>query len=236
MEIITLNTNIYKEKDVILKAVTIEGESSFLVKGMMSNKSVNLPLNNPLVIADVELNEGQYKYPLIKKSKIIHSPYHLNDDLHNMLIINAINEITNRLMQDEDYFDIYPLLNEAIIDLEKKNIDSSSVLLIYLANVLRIIGFDFEINHCIACNSKKNIKAFSFNEGGYICKDCLMNFHVDNLSNEAMMVIRNMFLSTSLKPLNYLNDDVLKEILKAINNFLSDAMGTPLKTLDLLIE
>ena len=74
MEIITLRITNYKEKDGIVEAISADGMMSFLCRGIFDPKSKNALLNNPLTVADAEISEGKYKYPVIKSSMLIDSP------------------------------------------------------------------------------------------------------------------------------------------------------------------
>ena len=101
MEIIVLKNTNYKEKDAIIEGLSEEGTKSFLVKGLLSPKCSNIVLATNLIIADIELQEGKYKHPIIKKSQVMVTPYHLNDDIDILNCLNLIDEITLNLIPAE---------------------------------------------------------------------------------------------------------------------------------------
>ena len=74
MKIIVLSITQYKEKDGIIDAISEQGSITFLAKGIMDPKNKNSAINNALVIADIELNEGNYKYPVLKTASITFTP------------------------------------------------------------------------------------------------------------------------------------------------------------------
>ena len=64
MKLIILSKKDYKEKDSIITGINDEELITFSVKGLSSPKSKNAILANPLIIADVNMKEGNYKYPI----------------------------------------------------------------------------------------------------------------------------------------------------------------------------
>ena len=68
MKIIVISVTQYKEKDGIINAISHEGVTSFLARGILDPKNKFAPLNNYLTIADVELTESNAKYPSLKNT------------------------------------------------------------------------------------------------------------------------------------------------------------------------
>ena len=66
MKIIVISITQYKEKDGIINAISEEGAITFLARGIFDPKNKNAGINNNLVIADIELSEGNFKYPTLK--------------------------------------------------------------------------------------------------------------------------------------------------------------------------
>ena len=233
MEIIVLKNTPYKEKDAIIDALTSEGAKSFLVRGLLSPKSSNIVLSNPLVIADVEVAEGKYKHPVIKKSQVIHSPYHLDDNLRFYSVTQLIGEITLNLLQEEERGSIYEDLKRAIVALKDQPSITSSILLIYFMRVIKQAGYSFEAQHCVNCMSKKDIVTFSFSDGGFICKNCLTEGITSRLSKDAMLSIRKAIIASDYKEIVELSDDALKELLNELKTFVFDYLGVKITSIDL---
>ena len=74
MKIIILTINPYKEKDAVVTAISEEETITFLAKGIKDPKNQNFSLNNALSIADIELMDGDFKYPILKSSKQLFTP------------------------------------------------------------------------------------------------------------------------------------------------------------------
>ncbi len=234
MEIITLRITTYKEKDGIVEAISPNGVISLLCRGIFDPKSKNALLNNPLTIADVELSEGKYKYPVIKASMLLNSPINPRADLKYMGVLMLISEATNFLLSDEEKPIIYDYLKRTIEDL-KSGTNPYKIAISYLANVLKISGYDFGVNECVLCGSKKGIVAFSFNDGGFICEKCYTS-DIPRLFNKAQMfALRESFLSpnTSISHTE-ISDEELVFILHKFKEFIHDSYGYTLKALDLI--
>ena len=95
MKIITLSITPYKEKDAIINAISEEGEISFLARGALNINNKNSALKNQLVIADIELSEGNYKYPVLKSSSIIEAPMKINNDYYYLACLLIPNHRSN---------------------------------------------------------------------------------------------------------------------------------------------
>lgn len=235
MEIIVLKTTNYKEKDSILEGLSEDGTHSFLVRGLLTPKCSNIILANNLILADIEIQEGKYKHPIVKKSKLIASPYHIENQLDAMSALSLINEITLHLLQEDERAALFPWLKSAIIYFQNESIDPLSIALTYFMKVIKESGYSFEVNQCVRCGAKKNIVAFSFTDGGFICKSCLTDEISRNLSNEAMLAIRKAVNLNEYKDIEGLTHDIFNEILRELKVFILDYLGVRLTSTDLFI-
>ena len=233
MEIIVLKVTAYKEKDGIIDAISEDGEMSFLVRGVFDPKSKNAFINNPLTIADVDFSEGKYKYPVIKSSMLIESPIIPHSDLRYMGTLMMINEVTNFLLSEDEKPAIYSQLKKTIIDL-KTGINPLRILISYLANILKISGYDFDVQGCVFCGNRKNIVTFSFPDGGFICGDCYTPDIPKVFNKNQMLAIREAFLTKNTSISQDINDDELLFVLSEFCNFIHDAYGYKIKSLDLI--
>lgn len=234
MEIITLKITNYKEKDGIIEAISPDGVISLLCRGIFDPKSKNAILNNPLTIADIETSSGKYKYPVISGSMLITSPINPRADLKYMATVMLINEATNFLLGEEEKGLIYSYLKATIEDL-KNGTNPYKIAISYLSKVLKISGYDFGVNECVMCGSKKNIVTFSFNDGGFICGNCYTPDIPKLFNKTQMFALREAFLSenTSLCHTE-ISDEELVFLLHKFKEFIHDSYGYHLKALDLI--
>ena len=236
MEIIILKINQYKEKDGIIDAISKEGKHTFLVRSLFDPKSKNAGLNNPLTIAEVELanNNGRYPYDVISSSIVLFTPVILQTNLLHMASIMLINEVTNFLLSDEEKPEMFVDLSETIHEI-KKNENPLKVVVPYLAKILKISGYDFEVSECITCGSKKNIVTFSFNDGGFICGNCYTPEIPCEFNRQQMLTIREAFLTSGPAITNSeISDDELMFIIDKFFEFILDSYGYRVKSFDLL--
>ena len=236
MKIIVLTINPYKEKDAIVSAISSEGFLTFLARGIKDPKSKNMTLNNPLSIADIELMDGDFKYPILKGSKPLFTPLRVDMNSKYLGTLLLMNEIMVHLFPDEEKHNMFPYLEEALFKLKETD-DWLMTLLIFMANAMRVGGFELEVNRCVLCGQKKKILAFSFIEGGFICEDCIHEDIPRDLSKEQMILLRAIFNSRDYHLLSssYNKKDGLVLLEKFID-FMQEAFGYRFNNLRLIID
>ncbi len=234
MRVVIISITPYKEKDGIVNAISVDETITFLVRGLLGPNSKNSALNTNLVIADIELQEGNYKYPVLKSSTVISSPIKLTNDYYYLGSLMVINEATKNLLQDEEKTLIFGDLINTIETLKTRN-DPWMPLLIYLAKIFKISGYEFEVNKCVFCGSKKDIKTFSFSDGGFVCSSCLNEDTERDFSKEQMLLLRTVFnADNSNVESPYCTKANALFILNKFVTFISDSYGFTLKTTALL--
>ena len=234
MKVIVLKITNYKEKDGIIDVISENEKMSFLARSIFDPKSKTASLNNVLTVADIELSDGNYKYPFIKSNKVITTPINPHSDLKYMSVIMGMVEIINVLLNEEEQIKMYSHLLQTINYL-KEGRDPYSLFLIFLAKALSISGYDFEVNSCINCGSKKDIVSFSFEDGGFLCRNCCPDDAPRYFSKEQMLFIRYSFLNKDLNlPIEEINNDDAIVIIHKFFEFIYDSFGVKLKSNDLI--
>lgn len=236
MKIVIISITQYKEKDAIIDAIYEEGEMTFLAKGVLSPKNKNASINNLFSIADVELQEGNYKFPILKNTSLILNPLKTNNDISYLSSLMLIGEATKVLLQEEEKARIFPSLVEAITTLKEKD-SHLFITLIYLAKVLKESGYEFEVNRCVFCGAKNNIRTFSFKDGGFVCNDCLVETTEMGLTKDQMFLLRAVFNAIDFNASfeGYKDEDAMV-ILNKLFEFIQDSYGVKLKSQKLLIK
>lgn len=233
MKIVVISITQYKEKDGIINAVSETGSLSFLARGILDPKNKNSAINNNLVIADVELSEGKSKYPTLKNCTILATPIQAKTDLEHMASIMLIAEATKSLIQDEEKGLIYQSLIDALESL-KTNEEPWMTLLVYFARIFKATGYEFEVNQCVFCGSKKDIITFSFADGGFVCSNCVEPNTEKDLSNEEMLLLRSAFNARDFSPSKYCTKENALRVLDKFFIFISDSYGITLKNAALI--
>ena len=229
MKVVVLSITPYKEKDAIIDAVNEQGEMTFLAKGILDPKNKNSALNNLLVVADIELNEGNYKYPVLKSASIVENPMKVTNDYYYLCSLMLMAEVTKTLVQDDEKERIFNSLMSAVISI--KTAESPwAILLAYFAKVFKETGYEFEVNHCVFCGSKQGIVTFSFNDGGFICKNCFEQDMEKDLNNEQMLIIRSAFLVNDMAQATFaVSKENALVVLNKFFEFIKDSYGVSLK-------
>lgn len=236
MKIIVLSISSYKEKDAVISAISEDQFVTFLARGINNPKSKNIAINNPLTIADIELMDGSFKYPVLKSSKQLFTPMRIDMDSKYLGSLLFINEVVNYLFPDEDKPKMFKTVEDSVTAL-KKSKDWLMVLLLFMAQVIRLGGFELEVNQCVNCGSKKNIVAFSFDEGGFICQNCFDESLGRDLNKDQMILLRKVCNARDMHLLDsgYNHEEALFLFEKFIH-FMEEAFGYHFKNLRLLLD
>ena len=234
MKVVVISITPYKEKDGIINAISEEGALTFSARGIFDPKNKNAAINNSLVIADIELTEGKSKYQTLKTCSIIDTPMTVNSNLEQLSAIMLIAEATKSLIQDEEKASIYQSLLDVIASLKTAKEPWMS-LLIYFARIFKATGYEFEVNQCVFCGSKKDIITFSFVDGGFVCRNCLDESTEKDLTNDQMLLLRSAFNAKDFSlESKYCNKDNALLVLNKFFEFIYDSYGVRLKSASLL--
>lgn len=242
MKIIVLNTTVYKEKDLIVNAITENGElNSFKARGALNNTSSYSFLNTPLVEAEVEYVENsRYIHQILKEATLINTPLTNDMDLNKMTAYSLLLQVLNSMIQDEDKGRLY-LDVKNYIKMVKEKDDLNYTELIFLAKAIKISGNAPEVGRCVLCGSRSHIVAFNFVEGGFLCRNCLTPDVNPDLTPEQMLLIRYLFLANNYDDLEKVDNlKVTKEDIKAMfvkfKEYIDDGVGVRLDAIDNIIK
>ena len=238
MKVIILSHTNYKENDLICNAISETDYFSFKAFRAQDNKTDSVWLNNVMTIADIELSDRRYKYPTLKEARMISCPLTKTDSLEYMFAIGALTEVANYLLQDDEKHFLFKDLEGAINALENDK-DIHMVLLILLAKAISLAGAELEVNQCVFCGSIHEIVAFSFPDGGFVCRNCLDDSSaIANLTPNQMKLIRYAFKAPDYSCVG--SDRFTKEdkivILKCFKEYINDGLGANIKSIDNLLK
>ena len=235
MKIVILSINPYKEKDGIIDAISEDGVVTLTAKGIFDPKSKLAALNNAMTIADVEVGDSRYKYPVIKAYQIIETPMRTDNDLLYLGSLMFINELTKKTLQDDEKGMMFKHLSAAIISLKACK-EPWMILLVYLANIFKATGSEFEVDHCVHCGTRKGIRTFSFADGGFVCENCMQPDTERPFNNEQMLLIRAAFFARDYAHVHeFCNQENALTIIKRCVEYIDDSYGAKITSLNLLI-
>ena len=193
MKIIVLSKTDYKEKDIIVNAISEEKLVSFKVRGGQMPNSPFAFINNPLTIAEVEYVENpRYIHQILKNASITFSPLSTNDSFDKLLAINLAVEAVNKMLDDSEKHLCFNFLESYIRHIkDAKKFEIFELL--FLSQMIKLSGSEPEVNRCVNCGTTHEIVAFSFGEGGFICKNCLTPETKIDLNHLQMRYVRYFF-------------------------------------------
>ena len=236
MKIIVLQVSSYKEKDAIITAVSQSETITFLARGVKDPKSKNAAITNPLMVADVELMDGDFKYPILRGFKEVFVPMKLAMDSAYLGTLLLMNEMMVYFFPEEERSCMFEALYEGVVGLKRTNNWLMSLLL-FMAKVIKVGGFELEVNRCVICGKKNRIVAFSFIEGGFICEECANEETERDLSKEQMILLRNIFNAVDYRLLeSSLNKEDALVLLHKFIEFSEEAFGYRLKNKRLILD
>lgn len=233
MKLIILTIAPYREKDAIMTGICEEGLKTFRVPGVFSPKSKFASLNNLLTIIEPTFSETKTRKRLIlNEAQLLFSPMQGHIDLHYVNAITILLQATNKLVEDDDKALFYQDLFNALLALKNK-INPYAICLKYLMAIVNSTGYELNVKGCARCGSKKNIVAFSFLEGGFICKEHFTSDDHNDLTIEEMKHFRNIFLHNGYAfEEEMIDEKVVVSLLKKINIFIADAYGYSFKEIN----
>lgn len=233
MKVIVLNVTPYKEKDAIINAISEEGFVTFSTRSVFDPKSKNAFLNCPLLIADVTFSEGNYKYKSLKSASLIINPMRIDGDYYYLSSMMFLSESTKTMVQEEDASKAFSYLEAAVEALKNKR-DYWAISLIYLAKLVQLSGYSPNTSGCVKCGSKNNIVAFSFEEGGFLCLDCIDSATIRDLNAQQLLILRKVFMTDNFNDDFVVNKEDAKPILNKFFAFIDNYLGVKLTSSKLL--
>ena len=239
MKVIILSKTDYKEKDCIFNAISENEYLSFQAKGAQENKSPYVWLNNPLTVADVEfLQDGRYKHKVLKSAILVSTPFiKKEENLDYYFATSILLELVKNAVDDADKHETYNEIIEAMSALKSKK-DALIVVLIFIARLLKISGIALQVDKCVHCGSTKDVVAFSFNDGGFVCRNCESSETVRDLTTTQMKMIRAIFKAkdyTCIQDNEYERADEIY-LLNKFKLYIDESLGVNLKSLNLLLK
>ncbi|MCD8194768.1 MAG: DNA repair protein RecO [Coprobacillus sp.] len=240
MKLIILSINPYKEKDAIIHAISESECIDFLCKGISDPKKGLSALNVPLTEVDVTfLEEDKYKYPVLKEYTLVDPSFNPmnSSNLDEMVSITFIKDATLKLLEEEEQ----PLMYSKIVkslSMIKNKVNPRYVALLYLFATLDLAGYGFEVNSCVSCGSRKEIVDFKFEEGGFICRNCMSKLEKSEYSVNQLSSIREIVLNArrydTLDNVCKYSNGFINTLLTRLIDFTRDALGTNLDHFKLL--
>ncbi len=227
-----LSASKYQDSDAVVNILTKDGIVIGNIRGGYSYTSKNHIGAQIFNLIEFDYNP---KLKSIQQVKLVKDYTCLYEDIVTSLAGQVIVEASLKTLQKDDVvpFDYFEKSLEAI----KEGFDPLTVCFIYLAQLSKVGGFMPELDGCLICGSQKNLVSFSFNEGGFICKNCAREENIPPTNKTYMQVVRYGYMITSdnLKHAA-LPKGELRRALVDLASLYNDAAGVNINSLKELLK
>lgn len=226
----------FRENDVMINAISRDGFRSFLAKGVLKFESKNAPSVSQFVKSRFCLFKGKDGY-FLRQGTLIEAYSELKENLTGLSVIDFISEVTNLLVHAEDAIKVYPLF-EKIAEVLKEGFDPFSAALIYLAQVLKYIGYGIEVDKYSICGKISPLVDVSYKNGGFICSDCLNSLNGSGeIMPRKMKILRYIFRVDieHIGEVSFEKNECVN-LLKELTSFTINVAETELKSVKLLTK
>ena len=153
-----------------------------------------------------------------------------------MTLIIIISELESKCLENDEKVTIYLDLLDLLKNIKKsKNIFAST--LYYVFKILRVSGYDFDVNGCHNCGAKKDIVGFSFEDGGYVCRNCMSSLDKFDLNGDQLLLIRKIYRLNKIQDIDFeISKEDFLAIFKKALIFIEDSYGLKIKNTELLFD
>ena len=222
----------YKEHDAMVSLLTEDGLLSFSATGIRKTGSKNAPSCQLLSYSRFTLLEregGSYK--LLEGLSL--RPIDGKDSLERLFVYYLIGELSSRMLSEEEATEAYPWLDACLKAMEG-DFPPLSAAVIYFSALLRIAGFGLDVDACVLCGSKTDIVGLSFEEGGFLCKDDLVN-ESERMTPRYLKIARYLFkMGVEDASRVAFSDEEMRFFLKKLSEYLENQTGLKLRSMSLL--
>lgn len=181
----------FKEADAMINAIGEEGFFSFAARGIKKPKSKNSSAVQPLCLSEFSLFYTDSNKASLKQASPIALLYR-DDDFASSSVAQLMLEIVNKLVGEEEAKEVYPFFKKGLEEI-KKGKDALTIGLIFLSNVLRLIGYGLNVDECVSCGKKKDIVSLSLEEGGFLCSSCAEEKNSPAIPSTKLKIYRYLF-------------------------------------------
>jgi DNA repair protein RecO len=196
----------YQDKDAMVNVLGKEGLTSFYARRIFDIKSKDTAGTALGSYSQFHLKQGKAKGWTLAHVKTMRVPMQMLQGAEGYLSLSALIELVNFSIEGGDHPRLYHLFDHAITLLASMPTQS---LLGFFVDMCQFHGIPLVMNHCVYCESKKNITGIHLERGGLVCVDCLRKHQGQKLTKQVLvdlvglhhtptMIIQD---KTSIKPL-----------------------------------
>lgn len=190
-----LNSIDYKDNDSLVSVLCSDGLVCLRARGVKKIHSKNASSVMNYAYSEFEVNKSSKSgYLTLSEGRLINYPSFISDNLEYISVINFVSEGIEIVDDKKDSFTCFV----DCLDAMKNKKNSEYILIAFLNYFIEKQGCKLNADECVCCSSKEKIIRFSFENGGFLCKNCC------NTIGDDIDYLKNMRI---LSKVNYSNID-----------------------------
>jgi len=226
-----INSIDYKDNDSLLSVLCEGGLVCLRARGVKKINSKNASSVMNYAYSEFEVNKSSKSgYLTLSEGKLINYPSFISNNLEYISVINFVSEGIELISDKKDSFEYFV----DCLDSMKSEIKSELILIAFLNYFLSSNGVSLNVDECVSCGKKDGIIKISFENGGYLCKNCC-NSLSDDL--EYLKSIR-ILAKINYKNITKVNIDRLfaYKYIKEVINLIESRIGIYFKSKTFLLR
>ncbi|ADH60701.1 DNA repair protein RecO [Thermoanaerobacter mathranii subsp. mathranii str. A3] len=236
-EAIVLKNNSIGETDKMATLFTKNyGKLRAVAKGARRSKSRFVNAIRPFMVANYVIFEGQ-NYYYIDQWELIESHKNIEKDLVKFSVASYISETVNKILEENQKSEkLYQFLKHSFKAVNELQIDPLIFIVSYNLKLVSLLGYMPQLDNCIVCGKREDLKYFSNSCGGVVCTICKNKcFDARPLHEVALKAIKYFFKGDYEKLQNIKVSGVIKEeVDKIITAYMKEHLEIELKSKDFI--
>ena len=148
------------------------GKIGCSAKGARRPKSLLLSGTQFLCFGEYMLFKGSDTYT-INSCETIELFYNIRTDLDKLTYASYITKIVNDVTtENQNSFNTLKLFLNTLYMISETDKNLDFITSVFKMRMLKILGYQPNVNECVACKSKEELNYFSIRDNGFKCKAC----------------------------------------------------------------
>jgi len=222
-----------KEEDAMVRLISYDGIVSFFGRRIMNQKNAYYAPMQPFAKSHVWLTEGTQGGLRLKQARLESYTAINYQSLEQYALLALIKETLAQLAPTDDYRALYELV-ETVLEVAQASHLATFAALMYLHQLLNILGWGLELSGCVSCETKTDIVGLDLQLGGFVCRKHYRPIDSLALSHNQLTLLaalKNVDLKNFAT--NQFAKDPIHSILAIIAKHYENMTGRSLKSLKL---
>lgn len=195
---IVTRSNDYRDNDRIINLFTSEGEIiTAAIFGSKSTKDQKAVASQIFTYGEYVI-ESKYNKNTMSSCSVIETYRPITRDYARYTTgCMMVSSINTAMSESESNPEVFLLLQHCLTYLAYSELHQDDLLIYFLLNLMRFIGFCPSITECACCGTDITMQSkarFDYEQGGAICTECAAQSKVSHLSALSLEAMRRMLL------------------------------------------